>query len=636
MQEDKDNKPPSSSSSLQAKKLNMATMKQLSLIREESLSYDTVDDAPSCYANPLLTPLVSGEESKGEAKTSNDDIIDSLVIQSNLRYNVSTSQKHSAIPTTHSTTPLLHSATHNVQQANSANESVEVSAPLLIVQQSSLDQSEQSLTASSSGSSHSSKPDNINEDLNNNNNTSDKSISENNSPAAFRKKSSLRRSLKDRREIFRPSFRRRCASENCELGLSDIEVLEQVHQSTVKRLSLPNMPNIRRSSMSSASSSSSILSREHKEIFDKLDKLDGQKEGLINKEVVKQYVETTTSPYKKRESMQMMRLLSEMDEDKDGYIDPTEFGNFVEKSHSGKRPEMSKLLDQLRRTALAEVYSFWPPPFFLLFLSIAQLSLFIYHAIHLSSTHGQTISWHEPAPQCSALIFNPYRRWEVWRYLTYSLVHSGVAHITLNLVMQLFVGLPLEMSHGSLRIGIVYMSGVLFGSLATSTFDQNMFLAGASGGVYSLIMAHLASLILNWKEDIIIIRDHWRSNRTRSATTGSVYRLLRLISVVIYSICDLTYAIYVRLSYTSTNIGYLAHLAGGIAGLMVGLVVLKNRKSEAWEKAVKLVTLFVTLTIVVLALVWNIKGDAIYQYYYNKNYFPEQDMERVHNCTYYG
>ena len=60
MQEDKDNKPPSSSSSLQAKKLNMATMKQLSLIREESLSFDTVDDAPSCYANPLLTPLVSG------------------------------------------------------------------------------------------------------------------------------------------------------------------------------------------------------------------------------------------------------------------------------------------------------------------------------------------------------------------------------------------------------------------------------------------------------------------------------------------------------------------------------------------------------------------------------------------------
>ena len=202
--------------------------------------------------------------------------------------------------------------------------------------------------------------------------------------------------------------------------------------------------------------------------------------------------------------------------------------------------------------------------------------------------------------------------------------------------MQLFVGLPLEMSHGSLRIGIVYTSGVLFGSLATSTFDPNMYLAGASGGVYSLIMAHLASLILNWKEDIIIIRDRFRSNKMRSATNSSVYRLLRLLSVVIYSVCDITYAIYLRLTDTSNNIGYLAHLAGGIAGIMVGLVVLKNRKSEAWEKAIKIVTLMITLGIMILALVWNIKGDDIYQniFHYEQPYFQTQDTSSVHNCTY--
>jgi len=331
-----------------------------------------------------------------------------------------------------------------------------------------------------------------------------------------------------------------------------------------------------------------------------------------------------------------MRLLSEMDENKDGFIDPQEFDNLVKHEASGKRPEMSKLLETLRKTAHAEEYKLWPPPVFLIFLSFAQLCLFIYHAVHLSTEHNQVISWHEPAPQCSALIFNPTRRWEAWRYLTYSLVHSGVAHIALNLAMQLFVGLPLEMSHGSLRIGIVYTSGVLFGSLATSTFDPNMYLAGASGGVYSLIMAHLASLILNWKEDIIVIRDRFRSNKMRSATNSSVYRLLRLLSVVIYTVCDLTYAIYLRMTDTSNNIGYLAHLAGGIAGLMVGLIVLKNRKSEAWEKAIKIITFMVTLTIMILALVWNIKGDDIYMslFQYDKHYFLEQDMSSVHNCTY--
>ncbi len=36
-------------------------------------------------------------------------------------------------------------------------------------------------------------------------------------------------------------------------------------------------------------------------------------------------------------------------------------------------------------------------------------------------------------------------------------------HLLFNLLVQLLVGLPLEMVHGSLRIGVVYMAGVLAG-----------------------------------------------------------------------------------------------------------------------------------------------------------------------------
>ena len=45
------------------------------------------------------------------------------------------------------------------------------------------------------------------------------------------------------------------------------------------------------------------------------------------------------------------------------------------------------------------------------------------------------------------------------------------------------------------------MSGVLAGSLGTSLTDSSTYLAGASGGVYALIAAHLATLLLNWSED---------------------------------------------------------------------------------------------------------------------------------------
>ena len=50
------------------------------------------------------------------------------------------------------------------------------------------------------------------------------------------------------------------------------------------------------------------------------------------------------------------------------------------------------------------------------------------------------------------------------------------------MTMQLMVGLPIEMSHGSIRVGIIYTFGVIAGSLASSVFDSEVFLAGASGG----------------------------------------------------------------------------------------------------------------------------------------------------------
>ena len=60
------------------------------------------------------------------------------------------------------------------------------------------------------------------------------------------------------------------------------------------------------------------------------------------------------------------------------------------------------------------------------------------------------------------------------------------------------VGLPLEMVHGSTRIGLIYLAGVLAGSLGTSVFDGEVYLVGASGGVYALLAAHLANVMLNY------------------------------------------------------------------------------------------------------------------------------------------
>ena len=51
---------------------------------------------------------------------------------------------------------------------------------------------------------------------------------------------------------------------------------------------------------------------------------------------------------------------------------------------------------------------------------------------------------------------------------------------------------------GSLRVAILYFSGVLLGSVGASCIQPNMFLVGASAGVYALITAHLGIFLYDF------------------------------------------------------------------------------------------------------------------------------------------
>jgi len=69
-------------------------------------------------------------------------------------------------------------------------------------------------------------------------------------------------------------------------------------------------------------------------------------------------------------------------------------------------------------------------------------------------------------------------------------------HFAYNALVQLVLGFLLEMVHGWWRVLIIYFSGVIAGSLATSIFNPMTYLCGASGGVYALIFAHMSTVVL--------------------------------------------------------------------------------------------------------------------------------------------
>ncbi|XP_066144384.1 rhomboid-related protein 2-like [Euwallacea fornicatus] len=207
-----------------------------------------------------------------------------------------------------------------------------------------------------------------------------------------------------------------------------------------------------------------------------------------------------------------------------------------------------------------EQFTCCPPPICMILISLLQLVFFVTDEI---IQEGSTLNG--TGVMALIFIYDPQKRFQAWRYLTYMFVHIGYLHIVVNLIVQLMLGIPLEMVHGWWRVSFLYFAGVIAGSLATSVTDPWVRLAGASGGVYCLLTAHIATIIMNWKE--------------------MIYPFVQLLLLCIVVICDLGSSINDRYSLNVKNqVGCVAHLGGAVAGLLVGIYILKNLKVKNFER----------------------------------------------------
>ncbi|XP_020277975.1 protein rhomboid-like isoform X2 [Pseudomyrmex gracilis] len=232
-------------------------------------------------------------------------------------------------------------------------------------------------------------------------------------------------------------------------------------------------------------------------------------------------------------------------------------------------------------------YSCRPPAVAMIIISIIEIILFMYDVIKHKSLSVD-------GPAATLFIYNPHKRYEAWRYLTYMFVHVGVFHLVVNLLVQIMLGIPLEMVHKWWRVLIIYVAGVLAGSLGTSVSDPTVYLAGASGGVYALITAHVATIIMNWSQ--------------------MEFAVLQLLVFLVITSVDVGQAVYNRYVLdTNDQIGYVAHLAGAIAGLLVGINILRNLEVQTWEKAVWWASMFTYTGLMTAAILWNILYTSYYE-----------------------
>ncbi|XP_030610182.1 rhomboid-related protein 1 isoform X3 [Archocentrus centrarchus] len=99
-----------------------------------------------------------------------------------------------------------------------------------------------------------------------------------------------------------------------------------------------------------------------------------------------------------------------------------------------------------------------PPPVFIAIVTIVQIIVFMCYGIMLNKWVLQT---YQPDFMKSPLVYHPSHRAQVWRFFSYMFMHVGLEQLGFNALLQLMIGVPLEMVHGILRISLLYMAGVL-------------------------------------------------------------------------------------------------------------------------------------------------------------------------------
>lgn len=285
------------------------------------------------------------------------------------------------------------------------------------------------------------------------------------------------------------------------------------------------------------------------------------------------------------------KLLMDVDANKDHVVDFAEFCTLMSRAKSMHMRNVmffaaKMVVPKGVRTqpfSYLQQYTCFPPPLFMLFISIIEIAIYVYYLLTWPKPYNILI---EPVSRNWTLIFTPEKRYEAWRYLTYMFVHAGITHIVFNVLTQIILGIPLELVHKQWRVCVVYLSGVLSGSLLHYVIEPTLALVGASAGVYALLAAHLSELLVNWTE--------------------MEFACIRALFLVVVVGIDFGSSIYTSVTQpkSARKVSFEAHLAGFIAGALMGIIVLRNFRKKPWERvmwwiAVTLVS-FLLATLIVL------------------------------------
>merc|ERR1711871_790582 len=150
---------------------------------------------------------------------------------------------------------------------------------------------------------------------------------------------------------------------------------------------------------------------------------------------------------------------------------------------------------------------------------------------------------------------------EWWRLFTTLALHGGVVHFAVNAVVQLRIGLWLEVLWGHSVWILIYATSGTFSSLVSCVLLPDILSVGASGAICGVIGAGLVYIVMTWHQTLP------QDIRERNYHAGTL-----AANIVMTSILSL-----------APMADFAAHLGGFVSGavLAVGLFADKMQERSA-------------------------------------------------------
>jgi membrane associated rhomboid family serine protease len=162
---------------------------------------------------------------------------------------------------------------------------------------------------------------------------------------------------------------------------------------------------------------------------------------------------------------------------------------------------------------------------------------------------------------------------EWFRLFSPIVLHAGLIHFFLNMLALWFIGGAIEKSHGMINGAILFVLPATGGNILSAIFLPQYISVGASGGIFGMIGACIADIILNW--NMLFIKTDEETNMN-----------YRYICVLAWLVFDILINILIGLTPFVDN---FTHLGGMIYGLLCGFSTIE-RLSDGFFGLRKIVT----------------------------------------------